>query len=277
MTAPLGERLSAELTFLALYWRVARRDGVTLGFTTHDAPLVAGGLQYDSAPGMTPSAVMASDGLDIDTMEVAGALTADAITAADLQAGRYDGAEVRLFMADWRAPDAGEQRLATGTLGTVTSGSGPDAGFTATLHGASAALGVTLIESYSPECRAELGDKRCRVAMRSRERRGVVEAVAGRRVTIAGLSVAAAAGHGQGRLRVLDGPAAGLETRITGSDAAMLLLDEALALTPGTPVELREGCDKRFATCAGRFANAANFRGEPHVPGGDLLTRFPGA
>ena len=42
-------------------------------------------------------------------------------------------------------------------------------------------------------------------------------------------------------------------------------------------VELGEGCDKRLATCSQRFDNAANFRGEPHLPGNDLLTRYPGA
>ena len=46
---------------------------------------------------------------------------------------------------------------------------------------------------------------------------------------------------------------------------------------PGCRIELREGCDKRFATCVSRFNNAANFRGEPHLPGNDLLTRYPGA
>ena len=34
---------------------------------------------------------------------------------------------------------------------------------------------------------------------------------------------------------------------------------------------------KLFATCRDRFANAQNFRGEPHLPGNDLLTRYPGA
>ena len=46
---------------------------------------------------------------------------------------------------------------------------------------------------------------------------------------------------------------------------------------PGVRVRLTEGCDKSLATCAGRFANAANFRGEPHLPGNDLLTRYPGS
>ena len=49
------------------------------------------------------------------------------------------------------------------------------------------------------------------------------------------------------------------------------------AVASGCSVELREGCDKRFDTCVTRFGNAANFRGEPHLPGNDLLTRYPGA
>jgi uncharacterized protein len=32
--------------------------------------------------------------------------------------------------------------------------------------------------------------------------------------------------------------------------------------------------DQRFSTCVSRFANALNFRGEPHLPGNDLLTRY---
>jgi uncharacterized phage protein (TIGR02218 family) len=45
----------------------------------------------------------------------------------------------------------------------------------------------------------------------------------------------------------------------------------------GVRVRLTEGCDKRFETCRVRFANSVNFRGEPHLPGNDLLTRYPGA
>ncbi len=275
MTA-LGSSLTAELTYLALCWRIARADGVTLGFTSHDAPVIVAGLAYASAPGMTPSAVVTSDGLDVNTMEVAGALSHDTITADDLDAGRFDAAEVRLFMADWRDPDAGQLLLARGTLGEVASGIGADAGFTATLRGPAAALAATVIETCSPECRAELGDARCRIAMRGRVRRLAVAGADGRRVTLAGCDAALAALLIDGRLRVLGGPGAGLESRIVGADGAVLVLDAALPLSTGVPCEVREGCDKRFATCVGRFGNAANFRGEPHVPGGDVLTRFPG-
>ena len=45
----------------------------------------------------------------------------------------------------------------------------------------------------------------------------------------------------------------------------------------GTFEAATQGCDKMLATCSGRFGNVANFRGEPHLPGMDLLTRYPGA
>jgi hypothetical protein len=51
----------------------------------------------------------------------------------------------------------------------------------------------------------------------------------------------------------------------------------AFAPAMGDLVEISEGCDRMLGTCAGRFGNAANFRGEPHLPGIDLLTRYPGA
>lgn len=271
--APLGAALTDALTTLAICWRVVRKDGVALGFTTHDRPLLIDGMRYDSAPGMAPSAVIASDGLEIDVMEVAGALSAEAMTARDLMDGRYDGAGVLLFMVDWRNPDAGRQVLAHGTLGGVLVGSGPDSGFAASLHGPTAVLAATRIETYSPECRAALGDWRCRVSMRGRSVRGTVEAVDGAWVRVAG---AGGDDFRAGRLRVLEGSAAGIDRRIIAAEGDMLLLDEEGGVTPGTPVEVWQGCDKSFATCRDRFGNALNFRGEPHVPGGDVLTRFGG-
>ncbi len=82
-----------------------------------------------------------------------------------------------------------------------------------------------------------------------------------------------------GRLRWIGGANSGLESLIAACDGAELVLQEPppFAIAAGDLVEIREGCDKSFATCTGRFANAENFRGEPHLPGMDLLTRYPGA
>jgi uncharacterized phage protein (TIGR02218 family) len=77
----------------------------------------------------------------------------------------------------------------------------------------------------------------------------------------------------------MSGANCGLTTMIlsvSGSTVQVRDIPRAAAES-GCRAELREGCDKRFATCVSRFNNAANFRGEPHLPGNDLLTRYPGA
>jgi uncharacterized phage protein (TIGR02218 family) len=80
-----------------------------------------------------------------------------------------------------------------------------------------------------------------------------------------------------GSLRWLDGPHSGVTLDIVATDGAALIVDGPLPkeVAPGTRAVLREGCDHTLATCAGRFANAVNFRGEPFLPGNDLLTRYP--
>lgn len=268
---PLGAALAADLTHLALCWRLVRGDGAALGFTSHDRRLLVDGLWHEARPGMSPSAVVLGDGLAADDMEVAGALSSGALTRTDLLAGLWDGARLRLLLVDWRTPNAGRHVLAEGRLGDVAVGDGGDAGFVAELLGPGAGLAATAVETCSPECRAELGDARCRVGMRGRERIVVVAATQNDRVQLAGVQPA---DHVQGELWVLDGAAAGLTRRLLADVEGWLLLDEPLHLQPGDRVLAREGCDKRFATCRDRFGNSANFRGEPHVPGGDLLTRY---
>jgi uncharacterized phage protein (TIGR02218 family) len=258
-----------ELSYLALCWRVERRDGVTIGLTAHDRDLRLDGLVHRASPGMVPSAVVRSDGLEADTMDVAGALTAEAIREDDLVAGRWDGARVSVFAIDWR-DGSGRVDLGSGMIGTVET---QDGAFSAELMGAAAALDRPVAEETSPECRAELGDRRCRVAMAGRRRFARVVATEGAVVTLDGAEPEADA-YGGGRLRwFTEGDVA----RIVRSSGATVTLAHAVSAAAGTLVEVVEGCDKSIATCAARFGNAANFRGEPYLPGVDLLTRYPGA
>jgi uncharacterized phage protein (TIGR02218 family) len=266
--------LDGEVTTLALCWRVERRDGVAIGLTDHDRDLVVDGLVHRAAPGMTPSAIVRSDGLDADTMDIAGALTSAAIGEDDLLAGRWDGARVMLFAIDWSG-SGGRVDLGEGTIGAVETKNGA---FTAELAGPTAALDRPVCEATSPECRAELGDKRCRVAMAGRRRIVRVVSVEDGHVMVDRTEPDGDA-YGGGLLRWLSGANGGLESAIAVSAGATVTLRSApmFAVEAGALVELIEGCDKSLATCAGRFANAANFRGEPYLPGMDLLTRYPGA
>lgn len=269
-----GDWLDKELATIALCWRIERRDGVTIGLTAHDRDLVVDGLVHAAAPGMTPSAVERSDGLEADTMDAVGALDAGAIAERDLLAGRWDGARVVVFAVDW-TDTANRVDLGEGMIGAVELA---DGAFTAELRGVTAALDRPVVEETSAECRAELGDRRCRVAMAGRRRFARIVAGDGAVVTLDACEPVGDA-YGGGRLRWFSGENGGLESAVARSDGATLWLRSApaFAVEAGALVEVIEGCDKSFATCGARFGNAPNFRGEPFLPGMDLLTRYPGA
>jgi uncharacterized phage protein (TIGR02218 family) len=267
--------LQTELTTACLCWRLDRRDGVALGFTTHDRDLLVGSLLYRAAPGMLPSAVSVSDGLNADSVDVKGALTSDAITAADLKAGRWDGAGVTIFMTDWTAPDAERLHIVRGQLGEISLAG---RGFQAELNGPTAVLDRPVVEQTSPTCRATLGDKRCRVDMAGRVRRARVVSVESDGRLKLDQAEPTANAFAFGRLRWISGANSGLSAQIRSSEMDLVTLREepSFSIAAGDLVEISEGCDRRFDTCVARFANAANFRGEPHLPGIDLLTRYPG-
>lgn len=268
-----AEILAQELAALAFCWRLERRDGVTIGLTSHDRDLEVGGVTYRATPGMVPSAVRKGTGLSPESMDVRGALSAAAISGADLGAGRWDGAAVALYLTDWATPGLWLE-LARGTIGAVEREG--DA-FTAELVGPAAALDAAVAPETSPDCRAALGDRACRVDLGKHRRLVTVSSVAGEAAAVTGELTAEL--YGFGTLRWLSGRNAGIVQGVAASDAAGVTLTEAppFAVTAGTLALLTEGCDKRMESCAGRFGNAANFRGEPYLPGNDLLTRYPGA
>ncbi len=264
--------LTPEVVPLAWCWRIDRRDGVTVGLTTHDRALSIGGLSYRPEPGIRPSAIEQRRGIGGTTMDVEGALTSAAIGEADLRHGRWDGARLTLIVADWQQPEACWLVVAEGALGAVSS---DGRGFSAELSSREPGLQAVVAPETSAECRAELGDAACRVALAAYRVRARVVAVSGHSVTVdVGL------GEGEflfGSLRWLTGERRGLSVAVIGQAGSLLTLAvPGGAGDVGARIELVAGCDKRLATCAGRFGNAVNFRGEPHLPGIDLLTRFPG-
>lgn len=268
--------IDADLTTIAFCWRLQRRDGVAIGFTTHDRDLVVKGFTYRAAPGMLPSAITLTDSFDASTLDVSGALTSDSIGEGDLKCGRWDGAAVTIFMADWENPSAEPVPIARGELGDVAVKGN---GFEAELRGPTALLDRAVVEQTSPECRASLGDRRCRVDMAARVRVTPITAVPEEDVVEVAEASLTPNAHGYGRLRWISGANSGLESAIARSIGVRLTLREppSFGASPGDLVEISEGCDRSLGTCIARFGNAENFRGEPHLPGMDLLTRYPGA
>ncbi len=256
--AALQAALEAGVTTIARAWSVARRDGVVLGFTDHDAALSFAGVRFAADGGMTAQALQAGNGLAVDNSEALGVLSHDAIRAEDLRAGRYDGAEVTLWEVNWADP-AARRILFRGTLGEITEAG---AAFRAELRGTAEALGQPVGRVFQRDCAAVLGDAACGVDLGAPGYR--VEAV-----------VAAAEDDRVLRFAPVAGVAA---DRIAGGDRVVELWQGLRApVAAGDRVRLVAGCDKRAATCKAKFQNFSNFRGFPNLPSEDWLMSYPAA
>lgn len=263
---------AGALEGLATFWRVKRRDGVALGLTGHDRDLWLDGVLHKAAPGMLPSSIRRSAGLSPDSAGIEGAITHDSLSAADLAAGRFDGARVEMGVADWEGGESAV--LYRGEFGALGEEGGR---FEVELLSAKAALEIDPVPRTSPTCRAPFCGPGCNLPPARFTHTLQVAAIdfAANRVTFTGGPAPEALR--QGHLRWIDGPQAGLRMEVISADADGLRLDTLLnpALAPGLRAELREGCDHTFATCQTRFANSVSFRGEPFLPGNDMLTRYP--
>ncbi|WDF72400.1 DUF2163 domain-containing protein [Novosphingobium sp. KACC 22771] len=264
-----------ELETVATYWRIMRGDGVALGFTTHDRDLWFDGLNHMAAPGMMPAAIRRTAGLDDDSAEITGAISHEAIRAFDLQSGRFEGARVVVGVVDWETME--HQPLYRGAIGAVSQ---EMQGFVAELESSKAELARDPIPRTSPTCRAQFCDRDCALsaARFTHEATLLAHDLDSNLIHLtdssgSGLDLGLLLG---GTLRWIDGPYAGLSMTITGRSGSFLMLDHPLdvGLTGGLRVVLREGCDHTLATCGARFGNAVNFRGEPFLPGNDLVVRY---
>jgi uncharacterized phage protein (TIGR02218 family) len=162
-TASVGltAHLAGDVTTLATCWRLQRTDGLVLGFTDHDRDLVVSATTYRASTGYQRSAIASRADLSVDENEITGILNAAEITEADLRAGLWDGAEVRIFLVNHQDLTMGDVKLRRGQLGEVMVND--DGTFRSELRGLSQALQQTVGEQYTPECRADLGDARCRI------------------------------------------------------------------------------------------------------------------
>lgn len=281
----LGAHIAGEVTTLATCWKLTRRDSYVLGFTDHDTGLVFAGVEYVAATGMTPGAVGSTASLSVDNLEVEGMLSSGAITEADIMAGKYDFAEIEIFMLNYADLTQGALKMRRGWLGEVRMGRQQ---FTAEVRGLAQRLSQTIGDLFSPSCRATLGDARCKVDLAAHTMTGTVstvsETLGGGRQSFTATALAGASGlYSQGTVTFISGANDGLVMEVkehtfsSGTGGVVTLaLPLPYAIEAGDMFLITKGCDKTVGTCEMRFANVVNFRGEPHVPGLDRMLETAG-
>ena len=279
LSPALQAHLDDGTTTLSWCWRFSRSDGVALGFTDHDRALAFEGTAFEPESGFAASEIRAGSDLAVDAQDATGVLTSDRITETDILDGRWDNAAVELWRVNWA--DTGQRVLMRlGAVGQIRRGR---MAFVAEVRSLAHVLGQTVGRTFQAGCDAALGDARCGIDLENTIYRGtglVTDLLRDRAFTASGLSGFDAGWFTSGTLTWTSGANAGRVTEVLahgldGSIASLTLLEAPVrAIAEGDSFIARAGCDKRIATCSVKFANTANFRGFPNIPGQDAVLRY---
>jgi uncharacterized phage protein (TIGR02218 family) len=270
--------------------KITRQDGQVFAFTGHDRPIELSGVTYEPTSVIAPSAVDTRAELNVDNLEVMGLLDSAGITAEEIEAGLWDGADVVLYRCNWAAPTDGAEIIRTGTIGQVNRSG---ATFVAEIRGLMQGLQVNIGREITPLCDATLGDARCGVNLPALAASGTVTGVTSRRVFTASALPGAAGLYDWGEVEWTSGDNDGrkqdVKTHASGG-VITLQLPMGREIQVGDTFSVLPGCDKRHALvrdasgavtgfegdCGVKFDNVLNFRGFPAVPGDDVATKING-
>lgn len=275
ITPNLSTHLQGEVTTLATCWKITRTDGVVKTFTDLDSDIVFASLNYLSIAGFTPSSVETKDNFSVDNVEVQGMFQAGYITAPDLLAGKYDFAEVEIFIVNYMDISQGRMLLRRGRLGEVTMQKDT---FIAELRGLAENLQQTIGELYQPSCRAILGDSECKKVLTSFTFTGTVTTVTSGLIFTSNALTQAAGYFTGGQITWTSGNNNGLKMEVKEFANKQVVLAQAMpyVIQVGNSFQIVAGCDKTHQTCISKFNNIINFRGEPFVPGTDAISKTAG-
>jgi len=262
--------LAGEVTTLAVCWKLSLVGGTIMGFTDHTSDLTISSQLYKAATGFSPTSVETKDKFSVDNLDVAGILDAAAITEADIMAGKYDFAEIEIFLVNVTDLSQGTVTQRRGWLGEVTMKNGQ---FVAEVRGLAQKLSQNIVDLYSPTCRAVFGDGRCKANLTSYTVGGTVNTVSSRQILISNSMTQAAGYFSGGEIQWITGANAGrrMEIKEFANKQFTLVLPMPNNVAVGDTFNAIAGCDKTIASCIAKFNNAVNFRGEPYVPGMDKM------
>lgn len=279
LTPALQAHLDGGATTLCWCWRLTRRDGTRQGFTDHDRDVTFDGTTFEAAAGFTASEMKDQVRLSVGNLEVTGAVSSEHLAEADLVAGLYDDAAVEIFRVNWQDP-AQRVLMRSGSLGEVKKAG---SAFAAEVRGLAHYLQQPKGRVYQFTCDADFGDARCTVDREAPAYKGtgtVAVVTSARRFTVTGLDAFASGWFTHGLVTFTSGAAIGQRVEVKRHDAPGTTVTLELwqpvrePLVAGQTFTVTAGCDKHLETCKAKFANAANFRGFPHMPGNDFVTRI---
>lgn len=276
--------VNLETLTLATCWLLTRKDGTAMGFTDFDRDIWIPPVVYHPEGAFRREAAKLTADAGTAKLNLSSVFNSELITANDVLAGEYDGAEIFVFEINYLSPPTTLvgppyeycPRI-RGVVGNVTT-SGNE--FTAQLVGQLDPFNNKLAQLTSRTCRYEFCDDQCGLDKQTYSSWHQITQIIDRRTFVLDALASPVSDYfGEGELTFLYGANNGNTYQINNyASSRTITLYEPVRqpLALGDWVEVVAGCRKRTIDCK-RFDNLINFGGEPHIPGWDALAAGQGS
>ncbi len=169
--AGLATHIAGESLTITTLLRLIRRDGTEYNWSSHDKELLVD-VDNPASPvspktykvessGYTRTNMSNKGNLSVDNQEIDSNLDRTlGISENDVRAGKWQHTTYEFFTINYNDIAAGVIKEQRGTLGNITL---LDESFSLELRSLVQALSQTIVEVTTANCRADLGDARCKV------------------------------------------------------------------------------------------------------------------
>lgn len=266
-------------TTLADCIHVTRSDGVELFATTFNKPLTIDGDVYQ-ALGYIRADLSHADSMDVTTTEITSLLDAAVITEDDVRAGRWDRAAYEVFRVNWADLTMGREQLASGNLGTFSTGR---LRFVAELLGLTQNVQNSIGNLNSPQCLHELGDNNagagrgngCTVDLTPFTVTGTIDSMDSDYYGIHDSARAEADAYFSGGvMTITSGTMNGMRFEVRAYIVGFWVLFTAVPDdVTGATYSMTRGCDKSLRTCVDVFNNINDRLASDFTQGNDAAVQ----
>ena len=255
--------------YLAKCWLFILNDSTTIGFTDHDVDLNIGEMVYHANSGHVKHLNQnIKDGPN--HVELENIISHDLISIKDILSGVYDNANVEVFYVDIHALD-NKKWARSGSIAEIKVDSDR---VNIRVESLSSAFDQEICETYSENCRALLGDNRCKVQIEKYALKCKIDKILDKRRFLVNISQGDYKNYYSRGKAIFSAGANTIEIEILNMVGNEVVL--ANSISSGVKVNddltLMPGCNQTVAMCCQVYDNVLNFRGEPNIPNlGDIL------
>ncbi len=269
--------MNAEtVKYWAQMWRIERQDGEIIALTDHDFDIEFEGEVYAAKSALTSSEVQAAIGLEAENSECLGGVDGDMIRLEDLKAGRFMDAHIRHFLFDFDNHRI-EHEIFSGSISKLYFG---ETHFRAELTSDLDRLDYVFGRKFSKTCGVKFCSKECGLNSSNYCLRSEITKIQGSRLEIEAQDFAFPLDNGIIEFEGVNSNIAKAAIREFSDQGDIWIFElwRAPEFDPkiGDGIKINAGCDKTIEQCQETFANALNFRGFPHLPGEEILSRKAG-